>query len=104
MLGILYAAIALVLMFFFIPFGILAAFLDQSANPEFLIGGGIGIVVMAIIMPVVYGIFGFVGGAISAFIYNLVAKVTGGLEFTFEDVTPKSYFPANADSAIETSD
>lgn len=33
-----------------------------------------------IIFPIFYGVFGFIGGAISAFIYNLAAKITKGIK------------------------
>ena len=33
-----------------------------------------------IIFPMLYGIMGFIGGAITAFFYNMVAKRIGGLE------------------------
>jgi hypothetical protein len=38
---------------------------------------GVGAV---IILPIVYGCLGFIGGLIMAPIYNLVAKVVGGVE------------------------
>lgn len=34
-----------------------------------------------IVFPVMYGIFGFIGGALQAFIYNLAAKFVGGIQF-----------------------
>ena len=37
-----------------------------------------------IFMTFFYAVFGFVGGIISAFMYNLVASLTGGVELTFE--------------------
>jgi hypothetical protein len=41
--------------------------------------------VMAIVMlPIIYGILGFLGGIISAAIYNVVAGMVGGLEFELE--------------------
>ena len=46
----------------------------------FLFGAG------ALLVPVFYGVMGFVFGVIGAAIYNLVAKWTGGIEFTVEDV------------------
>lgn len=42
--------------------------------------------VFVIFLPIIYAVVGFIGGVIAAFIYNLVAKWTGGVEFTTEDV------------------
>jgi hypothetical protein len=43
--------------------------------------------VFVIFLPIIYAVFGFIGGVISAFIYNLVAKWTGGIEFITEEVS-----------------
>ncbi|MGD1087251.1 MAG: hypothetical protein ABR955_00795 [Verrucomicrobiota bacterium] len=40
-----------------------------------------------IFLPVIYAVIGFIGGAIAALIYNLVAKWTGGIEFTTEEAS-----------------
>ena len=32
-----------------------------------------------VVMPIVYGILGFIGGAIQSFIYNIAARFVGGL-------------------------
>ena len=37
-----------------------------------------------LIFPVLYGIIGFIAGAIGALLYNLVAKSVGGLELEFD--------------------
>ncbi|MCB1561642.1 MAG: hypothetical protein KDI75_11215 [Xanthomonadales bacterium] len=37
-----------------------------------------------IVLPLLYGIGGFIGGLISALIMNVVFKVTGGLELNFD--------------------
>lgn len=50
-----------------------------------LIHAGIG-AIFAIFLPIFYAIAGFIAGIISALVYNLVAKWTGGLELTFTDV------------------
>jgi hypothetical protein len=42
--------------------------------------------VFIIFLPVIYAVLGFIGGVIMAFMYNLVAKWTGGVEFTTEEV------------------
>ena len=41
-------------------------------------------VVFAVFAPVIYGLIGFITGALMAFIYNLVAGWVGGLELQFE--------------------
>ena len=49
------------------------------------IGGGIaGSLAMAVCIPVFYGVLGFIAGVIMAFVYNLVARFTGGLELEVE--------------------
>ncbi|MBN7813251.1 hypothetical protein J0A68_20020 [Algoriphagus sp. H41] len=66
-IGILYA-----LMFSFLP-----TFNDMP-------GGGFGIA-MLIITPILYGLIGFVFGALGAFIYNFVASKFGGLEIELSE-------------------
>lgn len=52
--------------------------------------GGVSTVVMGIIMmiafPIMYGLLGFIGGAIGALIYNIMAGVVGGVKFELEAV------------------
>ena len=50
-------------------------------------GAGIfaGSIVFVIFIPILYGVMGFIGGIISAAVYNLIAAWTGGLEFTLSD-------------------
>lgn len=48
----------------------------RSGMPGFGNGFGIG---MIIAMPVIYGVIGFIGGALMAAVYNLVARWTGGI-------------------------
>ena len=57
--------------------GMMATASDEAAAGALfstLMGAG-----AIIIMPIFYGIFGFIGGLIYAFIFNLAAKWTGGL-------------------------
>jgi hypothetical protein len=46
--------------------------------------GGLGIV-MLILVPVFYGLAGFIIGALGAAVYNFVAKKFGGLEIELSD-------------------
>jgi hypothetical protein len=50
-------------------------------------GGGViaGIVTM-IAVPIVYGIFAFIFGALGALIYNIFAGIVGGVEIEVENV------------------
>ena len=52
--------------------------------------GGVSTVVIGIIMmigiPIMYGIMGFIGGAIGALIYNAMAGIIGGIQFELEGV------------------
>ena len=41
--------------------------------------------VFMIFLPIIYAVVGFIGGFLADLIYNLVAKWTGGVEFTTEE-------------------
>jgi hypothetical protein len=78
-LGALYAAISLI----FVPFILLITMMaPKNGNNLPFAGAGIFLVIL---IPVLYGVLGFIGGIISAAIYNLIASWTGGLEFTVVD-------------------
>jgi hypothetical protein len=47
----------------------------------FMVAGGL---VMAVLLPVIYGVMGFVFGIIMAAVYNVVANMFGGLELYFQ--------------------
>jgi hypothetical protein len=55
-----------------------------ASNTEELLGLSGGTAVMALIyaicLPLVYGVLGFIGGAIVALVYNLVAGFAGGVQ------------------------
>ncbi len=67
-LGVLYFLFGLVFVPFFLLMG---AFAPQES--------GFG-TMFAVAMPILYGIFGVIGGAIGAALYNLVAGWVGGIE------------------------
>jgi hypothetical protein len=83
-LGILYGVMSVI---FVIPFflivsliGVASARSGAQALPAMFTG------IFVIFLPIIYAVLGFVGGVIAAFLYNLVAKWTGGVEFTTEEV------------------
>jgi hypothetical protein len=53
--------------------------------------------VWLLVMPIGYGILGFIVGLIAAALYNLVAKFTGGIEFELKDIpAPPTSYAASA--------
>jgi hypothetical protein len=74
--GIVHGVVMGVVSLIFVPFIILGALISH---------GGFG-AIFAIFLPIVYTIVGFIVGIIVAFVYNLVAKWTGGFELVFTDV------------------
>lgn len=71
-LGVLYGFFSLI----FIPFIILGfAVTEPETRSE---------IVPVLVMLLLYPIMGFIGGIIGAAIYNLAAKITGGIELEVE--------------------
>ncbi|HVZ64337.1 MAG TPA: hypothetical protein VG936_07185 [Lacunisphaera sp.] len=86
MLGVTYALISLVIIPFMLVFfliGGLAAKANGASQAPFMFGFG---AIFIIFIPVLYGVMGFIGGVIGAFIYNLVAKWIGGVEVEVESL------------------
>jgi hypothetical protein len=81
-LGVIYGVMSLIFAVpIFLIFSLVgAASARGGAHPLPVIFTG----VFVIFVPFIYAAFGFIGGAIAALVYNLVAKWTGGVEFTTE--------------------
>ena len=83
-LGVLYGLLSLLFVPFFLIFPILAAFASESGtNPPKLFSILVTLA-FAIFLPLAYAVMGFVLGALGAWLYNLVAKWLGGIEFQIE--------------------
>ena len=78
-LAALYGAISLIFVPFILIFSAIGA---KTGNSSGIFAGGM---IFIIFIPVLYATMGFIGGIITAAIYNLLAKWTGGIEFTFVD-------------------
>jgi Na+(H+)/acetate symporter ActP len=83
-LAVIYGVMSLI---FIIPFFLIMSLVGAAnartgaqAMPVIFSG------VFMIFLPIIYAVLGFIGGLIMAFIYNLVAKWTGGVEFTTQEV------------------
>ncbi len=77
--GFLYACMGLIFVPFFLIIGIAGSVVGQKDTPFAPFAGLFGIV-MAVLMPLLYGVMGFVMGAIGAALYNVIAKRVGGFE------------------------
>jgi hypothetical protein len=80
-IGVIYGLILM-------TFGAMMSSLGSSTRGTGEAAGGafiIGLMAM-IFMPIVYGIIGFIAGAIGAFVYNSAAKFVGGMELEMEAV------------------
>lgn len=82
--GIIAAAFGLLAGLILLVFGSLFAGLagaSGEAGPLAAIGGGVAGVV---VLPLLYGVIGFIGGMLQALIYNLAAGVIGGIRIETE--------------------
>lgn len=84
-LGVLYACMGLIFLPFFALMGVIGAFAqpNQEQMGAGAIAGGL-MLGMGLLMPVMYGLFGFIFGALSAALYNLVARWVGGIQVEVE--------------------
>lgn len=83
--GIIYAVILAVVGFIlgvFIAVGSMNGVV--AADPELAPLARFGPLAV-IILPLFYGVFGFIAGLVIAFVYNLAAALVGGVVMTFED-------------------
>ena len=73
---------------FLILFGAAMSAMAPGGNEA--LAGGVSTVVLGVIIiigfPIMYGLMGFISGAISAVIYNIAAGVIGGVKFELEGV------------------
>ncbi len=93
MMAVLYAAIGFIVGIFFALFASLFMALSvmpvggSAAGGNALMPGAFaGLGVLAIILfPVGYAIMGFIGGAITAWLYNVIAGHVGGISIELEE-------------------
>jgi hypothetical protein len=85
-IGLTYAVIGLI-------FGAIITILTMVLPSEASQGGMMFGALSIIILPIFYGILGFIGGVISAFIYNMIAKWVGGMTMELQDEPTASPAP-----------
>lgn len=100
MMGGLYALFGLLIGGFFALFGLLGLLggLAASVESSDALGGVFASLVFGagalLFFPVLYGLFGFLGGLLTALIYNLVAGLFGGVELELVDTAPVAFQPS----------
>lgn len=96
--GCIYAVMALIFVPFVLMAGLMGALgaLANSGSHDNPIAafGAVGMVLLAIFIPIFYGIFGFIAGLIGALLYNLMAKWVGGFEIELQQPAPVPAAPA----------
>jgi len=77
------AAIGLIIGVFFTLFATMMGAAGGVGAAEFGMMAGVGVFAI-VLFPLIYAIFGFLAGALMAWIYNLVAGWAGGVEISVE--------------------
>ncbi|MGO9401837.1 MAG: hypothetical protein ACLPVW_00040 [Terriglobales bacterium] len=86
-MGMIYGCLGLIVVPFFLMGGFSNLLLgSQSSQPL----AGIAMWFLALLVPVVYGLMGFVMGAFSAWVYNLIARWIGGIKLELEPIVSNS--------------
>lgn len=83
-LGVLYAGLGLLFGGLFSLFSLLGAAIgatQDAGGAAFAFLFGVGAIVF---MPLFYGLIGFIGGLLTALLYNVAAGITGGLELDLQ--------------------
>lgn len=88
-MGCIYAVIGLILMPFFLLAGLIGSMAGGKDNPF----GAVGALALGILAPILYGLLGFVGGAVMALLYNLMARFVGGIQLEFQAPVPGALAP-----------
>jgi len=80
--GAMLAVIGLIIGAFVSLFAVLGSAMDQGMDGPAALLVGAGAVV---VLPIVYGILGFVAGGIQSWIYNVFARMVGGIAVDLQE-------------------
>ena len=81
--GVLYGCMGLLL----IPM-VLISVVASAASPQgYSTLGATALILLSLFAPVIYGLLGFIIGALSAWLYNVTAKHVGGIRLELQEAT-----------------
>lgn len=92
--GVLYAVFGFIIGIFFSLAGLITSSFASSMGRDSGMFGALFGVGAIILLPIFYGVLGFVTSAIAAWLYNLIAGWVGGLEIELEDDRPAPAQPS----------
>jgi len=91
-MGTVYALMGLIIGAIFALLSMAGVAMNAADGGEAAVPGAIFGVGAIIIMPIFYGIAGFIGGIISGALYNVVAGLVGGMELNLEGPPPSGQY------------
>jgi hypothetical protein len=79
-MGAIYGCLGLI----FVPIFLLVGFasLISGKSPDSM--SGFAMLALCLLLPILYGVMGFVMGAFSAWLYNMFARWLGGIQMDFK--------------------
>jgi hypothetical protein len=83
-LGVFYTAIRLIAGLIVAAIGLTGAALGNASDGMNPLLGGLFSVGAIVVLPVLYGIFGVLGGLIFSWLYNVIARLVGGIQVTLQ--------------------
>ncbi len=93
MMGTIYGCLGLI----FLPFLLLGGFGSLMFGQNSAKAPGIALLLLALLAPIIYGVMGFLTGAFTAWVYNLIARRIGGIRM---ELKPDLSFPASASPSL----
>jgi transmembrane protein DUF3566 len=79
--GVLYGCMGLLL----IPMALISIVASAASPQGYSTLGATALILLSLFAPVIYGLLGFILGALSAWLYNVTAKYVGGIRLELRD-------------------
>lgn len=83
-MGTLYALVGLIMGAILALMAMAGGAIQAENGAEAMVPGATLGIAAIIVMPILYGIGGFIGGIVTGALYNLVAGLVGGVEMNFD--------------------